>query len=223
MSRCRGFTLLELLIGMVLLGFILALLFASFTLASNSWDAVENRVERTTEEQMARALVRRLVTQLQPMHWKKGVNQPLTFVGEHNRLQAVAPLAAQSGAAGLRVIELGSAADNEHPEQSSAASQRLILRHGPLRYDAEQFSDSIADTTELTLLSDLLAIEFSYFGPVRRGEPSRWQEAWTNPDQLPQLVRIHLASRQPGWSDVIVAPMIGGTGCRWDNFQKRCR
>lgn len=62
MNRGRGFTLLELLIGMTLLGFMLALLFGGFRLAANSWDAVTARTERTTDEQLGRAFLRRLLT-----------------------------------------------------------------------------------------------------------------------------------------------------------------
>ena len=66
MRAARGFSLLELVIGMTLLGFIVALLFGGFRLAANSWDAVETRVERTNDQQLARALVRRLLEQMQP-------------------------------------------------------------------------------------------------------------------------------------------------------------
>ena len=221
MNAARGFTLLELLIGMTLLGFILALLFGGFRLAANSWDAVETRVERTNDEQLARALVRRLLAQMQPLRWKKTVNQPIAFVGEQEVLRAVAPLTGQAGAGGLRLIELGQ--ERGEPTQTGKGPLRLVLRHAPLLYDAENFAGGLGEAKSYLVLGDLDAVEFSYFGPEKRGEPPRWQDAWTNPEQLPQLVRLRLRSREAGWSDLIVAPMVGGTGCRWDNFQKRCR
>ena len=46
-GRVAGFTLLELLIAMSLLGFILALLFAGMRLGARSWDAGEARVEKS--------------------------------------------------------------------------------------------------------------------------------------------------------------------------------
>lgn len=221
MNAARGFTLLELLIGMTLLGFILALLFGGFRLAANSWDAVEARVERTTDEQLARALLRRVLAQMQPVRWKKTVNQPVAFTGERGVLRTLAPLTGQAGAAGLRLIELG----QEEGEASATGkrSLRLVLRHAPVRYDAGNFADGLGEAKSHVVLGDLDAVEFSYFGPEKRGEPPRWQDAWTNPEQLPQLVRLRLASREAGWSDLVVAPMVGGTGCLWDNFQRRCR
>ncbi len=224
MNAERGFTLLELLIGMTLLGFILALLFGGFRLAANSWDAVEARAERTNDEQLARALVRRLLAQMQPLRWKKAVNQPIAFIGERKTLRAVAPLTGQMGAGGLRLIEL--VPESGEPTQTGQTGNgplRLVLRHAPLLYDAEDFAGGLGEAKSHLVLGDLDSVEFSYFGPEKRGEPPRWQDAWTNQEQLPQLVRLRLGSRDAGWGDLVVAPMVGATGCRWDNFQKRCR
>ena len=210
MNNARGFTLLELMIGMTLLGFILALLFGGFRLASNSWDAAETRSERTADELLGRMLVRRLVTQMQPLRWNRAVNRPIAIAGERQALRAVSPLSGQAGVGGLRVIELRVerlAAGREAMEDGNAPL-RLMLRHAPVRYDTVSFTDSLGDVPGHLVLGDLEAVEFSYFGPEKRGEAPRWQEIWTNPEQLPQLVRLHLQSRDAGWADLIIAPMV---------------
>lgn len=219
MNRSRGFTLLELLIGLTLLGFMLALLFAGFRLASDSWDAVDRRALRTTDEEVGRALVRRLVTQLQPIRWKRALNQPVAFVGEPGGLRALAPLSGQASLGGLRVIELV----GERESAGGKESVRLVLRQAPLRYDAENFSDGLVEAKDHTVLNDLTVVQFAYFGEAKTGEPAQWFDAWPNPERLPQLVRITLGSGDSGWSDLLVAPMVGGTGCQWDSFYKRCR
>lgn len=212
MNTERGFTLLELLIGMALLGLILALLFGGFRLASNSWDAAEMRGERTADELLGRMLVRRLVTQLQPLRWNRAVNRPIAVAGEREVLRAVAPLSGQAGVGGLRVIELRVERVAARPQagEKGAGPLRLILRHAPPRYDAAYFADSLGDVPSHLILGDLEAAEFSYFGPEKRGEPPRWQETWTNPEQLPRLVRLRLASKDAGWADLIMTPMING-------------
>jgi general secretion pathway protein J len=219
MNSARGFTLLELLIGMTLLGFILSLLFGGFRLAASSWDAVETRIERTNDEQLARALVRRLLAQMQPVRWKKALNVPIAFSGEQGVLRALAPLTGQAGAGGLRLIELG----RETEGTATGTGMRLVLRQAPVRYDVENFASGLGEAKGYLVLDNLDAVEFSYFGPGKIGDPPRWQDVWTNQEQLPQLVRLRLKSREGGWSDLVVAPMVGGTGCAWDNFQKRCR
>ena len=220
MNAERGFTLLELLIGMTLLGFILALLFGGFRLAANSWDAVQARVERTNDQQLARALVRRLLAQMQPLRWKKAVNQPIAFIGERNVLRSVAPLTAQAGAGGLRLIELGE--ESGEATGTGKGPLRLVLRHAPLRYDAEGFADGLSGAKSHLVLRDLDTLEFSYFGPEKRGEPPHWQDAWTNQQQLPQLLRLRLGSRDTGWAELVVAPMLGSSSCIWDGLYLRC-
>jgi general secretion pathway protein J len=218
MNSSRGFTLLELLIGMTLLGFMLALLFAGFRLASDSWDAVDRRALRTTDEEIARALVRRLVTQLQPMRWKRAINQPLAFTGEPGGFRALAPLSGQAGLGGLRVIELTA----EREPKGGKESVRLVLRQAPLRYDVENFSDGLAQAKDHTVLNDLVAVQFGYFGVPKAGEPAQWFDVWPNTERLPQLMRVRLESRDAGWSDLLITPMIGGEGCHWNAFYKKC-
>lgn len=219
MNGSRGFTLLETLIGMTLLGFILALLFAGFRLASDSWDAVDQRATRTTDEELARALVRRMVTQLQPVRWKQAINQPLAFTGEPTRFRALAPLSEQAGLAGMRVVELS----GEKVSTGGKDSVRLVLRQAPLRYDTANFADGIAEAKPHTLLDNLTIVEFGYFGAPKQGLPTQWLDSWPNTEQLPQLLRVRLGSRDDGWSDMVVVPMVGGTGgCQWNSFFKKC-
>jgi len=133
-------------------------------------------------------------------------------------LRALAPLAGQAGAGGLRLIELRRAAGGD-----GADGHALVLREAPIQYDAEDFSAGLTGAKSHVVLGGLERIGFSYFGPPRRGEAPVWQDTWTNPEQMPLLVRVHLSSRDAGWSEMLVAPMIGGTGCRWDSFHKVCR
>jgi general secretion pathway protein J len=205
MSGSRGFTLLELLIGMTLLGFILALLFGGFRLAANSWNAVEDRAERAADEQAGRALVRRLVTQAQPLHWKLPTGQPLAFEGQREALRMVAPLA---GPIGLRVVELAIEPD-DRPE-SQGAAVRLVLRHGSVRYDIEQFAETVRGQQGHPLLGGLREATFSYFGPEKRGDTPRWQEQWSNPEQFPTLVRLHMAPKNAAPVDLDMVPMANG-------------
>jgi general secretion pathway protein J len=216
----RGFTLLELLIGLTLLGFILALLFGGFRLASRSWDAVTTRTESTSAEQLARSMARRLIAQAQPMRWKKGINPRIAFVGEPGTLIAITPISGPLGAGGLAVIELK--AIGGPAEGATEGPFRLTLRLAPLRYQDEVFSDTLADSEEHLLLDGLTAVEFSYFGSEKPGTLPTWQSTWPNPDQLPKLVRLRLQSSEDGWTDLVASPMIAMSNCRWDSFYKRC-
>jgi len=217
MNKVSGFTLLELLIGLALLGLLLALLFGGFRLASMTWDSSEARQERSMNEQMARSLVRRLLTQMQPLRWRKSPNRAVTFLGEPERLVAIAPLGGALGE-GLQTIEF-SAVSGGTP---NSAKVSLQFRHLGINQESEHFAADIEQAKSHVVLDELLTVRFEYFGAEQRGGVPRWQQVWVNQEELPRLVRIKLESTDTGWSDVIVMPMLNAAGCRWDNFTKRC-
>lgn len=218
MKKIQGFTLLELLIGLTLLGFLLALLFGGFRLAARSWDTVETRLEETSRELMARTFLRRILTQMQPLRWQKAPNQAMAFVGDTTRLAAIAPIGGALGD-GLHVIELSIAASN-----SADGSGRLLFRHASIDRDAEDFIAGVAQAEDHVILDNLVGARFEYFGSPKKGAAAHWHANWSNPEELPRLVRVHLESKDPGWTDAVVAPFLNGTeACRWDSFHKRCR
>lgn len=213
--RCRGFTLLELLIGLVLLGFMLALLFGGFRLATNTWNAIETRLERSTDEQAGLALVRRLIGSMQPLRWVRTLGQPLTFSGQSMRLAAVAPL---TESVGLRLIELTIEAqpyaNNDSPLDPSRGrqrpSQQLVLREQALNYDSERFDDDLPRVAEHRLIGDIGTASFSYFGAEVPGELPDWHSDWKNPEQLPKLVRLRIDGREGNPIELVVATMVSG-------------
>jgi len=218
MKSARGFTLLELLIGLTLLGFLLAVLFGGFRLAAKSWDSIEARLEETSREQMGRALLRRILTQMQPLRWHKAPNQTIAFVGEASRLAAIAPVGGALGN-GLHAVELS--IDFSGVAEGGG---RLLFRHAATDPDSENFAAGVAQAEEHVVLDRLIEARFEYFGSDIKGEAPGWHESWGNLEELPRLVRIRLESSALNWTDVIVSPAQNGTGgCRWDNFHKRCR
>ena len=204
MSVSRGFTLLELLIGMALLGFLLALLFGGFRLASTSWNAIEDRAEKTQDDDAGISAIRRLVAAAQPMHLKEQANQPLAFSGNRQELRLMAPLTMQFG---LRTVEVSIDPDDQ---AANAGGVRLVLRHGAVRFTGEQFAEDLRGNRDQVLVGRLSNANFAYFGPEKRGTEPQWWDDWPNPDQFPTLVRLHLVPRAGAAYDLDMTPMING-------------
>lgn len=201
MNRNLGFSLMELLIGMTLLGFLLAILYGGFRLAANSWDATERRTAVAADQEAGRSAIRRLITEAQPFHLRNARGQqPLAFEGRSDSLRLVAPL----GQIGPRAVEL--AIVNE----AGAKDLKLVLRHGPVRFEAEQFTDVIDDRSSHKVLGDLSNATFAYFGPEKPGDPPAWRNQWLDQERFPVLIRLHLASSDGTALDLDVAPMISG-------------
>lgn len=201
MRRAAGFTLLELLIGMTLLGLILALLFGGFRLALHSWDAVETRQQRTTDEHVTLALVRRLIGSVQPLRLRHQPQQPLTFSGQPDKLVLVAPLAESIG---LRVVEIAIV-----PRQAAGStSLQLVLREGPLRYGHGQLADMLTETHSRILFDKLQSAEFSFFGGRGPNTSPRWHPDWADTDQFPALVRMQLTTGDGDTFDLVAATSV---------------
>ncbi len=216
MSNRRGFTLLELLIGLTLLGFVMALLFGAFHLASRTWDAVSVHSEKVADRQVVLSYLRRMVEQMQPIMWKKTPGLPVAFIGQPGGIHCIASVSGQVGS-GLRAVEIGLAPSDQQGQIA------LVLKQAPLRYQAEVFDDGLAAAEGQTLLNGLDAVEFAYFGAATAEEASDWRDTWEDTKNLPKLVRIRLGWHSDGWSELIIQPMIGSSGCRWDDMSSQCK
>ena len=103
--RQRGFTLLELLIAMTLMGLVLGLLYGGLRLGARSWDAGEQRAERINEMQAVHDFIRRQIRQSLEVFRNTRQGRVLAFQGESRRLLIVAPMFEYLGQGGLYYIE----------------------------------------------------------------------------------------------------------------------
>ncbi len=209
-----GFTLLELLIAMTLLGFILALLFGGLHLGSRSWDAGDARAEKSTRLTLLQEFLRRELNQVTPYFWKNTVNPELAFDGEQNRLNMVAPIAVHLGPGGLFLLALG------------LDDNKLVLMQAPPDSDSKDFS-ALDESEKVVLADHVESLDFAYFGAESRDAEPRWTDHWSTqdtPQRLPYLIRIRIRfSDGQVWPDLVVAPVIGqDTGCVWDDLANRC-
>lgn len=213
--KVRGFTLLELLIAITLLGFILTLLFGGLRLGSRSWDAGEQRSTNNTHLSLVQAFLRRQLAQVRPYRWKKKVNPELAFVGEANSLKFVAPITARLGPGGLYLVSLELVKDQD---ESSLVMKRVIPEP-----DSSDFS-ALDDGEKVVLADKVEAVSFAYFGAETKDAEPRWQDKWDNTKLLPYLIRIRLKfSNGREWPDLVAPTVIGpDTGCAWDSMNNRC-
>ena len=95
-----GFTLLELLIAMTLMGMILVLLFGGLRLGVRSWDASQRQVDTLNSVRSVENFLRREISLTYPYVWKNTPGQRVAFLGERNKLSFVAQLPTRVGGGG---------------------------------------------------------------------------------------------------------------------------
>ena len=203
MSARAGFTLLELLVAMTLLGLIGAMAAGGFRFGLAAWERGSETGMAATEASQALKAVRRLLDGARPIPLRAQVDQEpaILFTGTPDHVTFAAPLPAAVAPPGDFLVELRLAGD------------QLMLRATPLGH-----ASPTLDTESLSavLVEGLSGARFRYFGPVPVGNgeaeipPMRWQPVWAGRTVLPRLVALDLdwadntplaqhAARQPGF------------------------
>ena len=199
-----GFTLLELLIAMTLLGMILLLLFGGLRLGVRSWDASQKQVDSLNSIRSLENFLRRELSLIYPYVWNNAPERRVAFLGERNRLSFVAPLPSRVGGGGLYLVSV--------ELQQRSKVQRIVWKHMPLSSQMQNFS-ALAEIPEMVLAaSDLDNVEeiwLTYFGQENESAAPRWLDRWENSIRLPMLIRVQVKlSNNAQWPDFVVAPML---------------
>ncbi|HET9764068.1 MAG TPA: prepilin-type N-terminal cleavage/methylation domain-containing protein [Casimicrobiaceae bacterium] len=214
--RPQGFTLIELTVALVLVALIGSVLYGSLSLAGDSWNRGEAKVQRTNEMRSTEDFLRRTLTSQHPLRFKKVVEKPLYFLGTRDALSYAAALPGRAGG-GMYYFRLTAAADQS----------RLVLARVIPDYAALTLPDfGNAETT--VLAEGVNAVRFGYFGRDPGSADAvapTWRDRWDDPQRLPDLIRVDVtAADGTAWPTLVVEPRIAmEAGClTWNPAQRRC-
>lgn len=192
MRREGGFTLLELLVALVVFGFILAGLSQGVRYGLRAADAQARLVDRSGDLDSVDRALRRLLTEADPGRSRDGP----ALEGSENRVGFVSVLpGAVTGFVGQQVdVALG-----------VDAAHRLVLRWTP-HLHARRLGPAPAPQ-EAEIMRGVERIELAYW-------KNGWRAAWSE-NAMPALVRLRIifpAGDPRHWPDVVVAPLRGRIG-----------
>lgn len=191
-AAASGFTLLELLIVLALLGLITTVLLAGFRLQAQHAERRAAQVERTGRVVAAHAFLRAQLANAQPAVPAGGQDRAVAFAGGPDRLDLVGLLPQSAAQGGLHLISIAREED------------RLILQWHP--FDGTAPAAGKRDAATAVMLTGVGWAAFSYYGTAPNESRPRWHEAWTAMPHLPSLVRLELSfadgERMP---DLVVA------------------
>jgi general secretion pathway protein J len=189
-NRPNGFTLLELVVALTVLGFLLVGLAQGTRFGLLAW-VTEARVTGSNDD------FNTLDTTLR--HVIEGADpgddlDPAPFIGSRDNLDCITTLPSVAGSSPSRQMRAVLMVDAAH---------RLVLRWRPYVH-ATRLGPPVA-STETELLRGVSRIELSFW---RSG--GNWVDTWRAPD-LPTLVRIRLlfpAGDTRHWPDIVAAPAL---------------
>ncbi len=224
----RGFTLLELLIALALVGLILMLLYGALHFASRAWDSAEARLDRDTRiTALWHYLGDRLRRTRAVQAWVPDARRSdFLFHGETEALEFVTDMPAQLGAGGLYILRLQPVARHGrralllrrwfyHPEVLSGEAgvpPWRPLGEAALNESGLEKPGLRAWYSESVLVEDLREVRFEYFGPPQPGDSEGdWLERWEDRNRLPWLVRLRVTDRQGAWPAMTFGLPGGGS------------
>jgi general secretion pathway protein J len=214
----RGFTLIELVLALALLGVMLVLLHSGLSFALRGWNAAGTSGQLTADRRLGENFLRREVMEAFPMRWKDPMTYRLAFSGEQQRLRFVSSRPPGIAQAGLSLVDV------ELESDRATRAKHLVMRRAMPDDDANDFSPLDHVTERSILVDDLSGISFSYFGAQNDFDTPKWEDSWTYP-RLPLLVRLRMqAADGAPLPDMVMRVVLGEeAGCLENAFQRSCR
>ena len=218
MRRDRGFTLIEMVVAMALLGTMMLLLYSGLTFGLRGWDAADTNGRRTADRRIAENFLRREIGETFPMRFKDPMTLKVAFEGKENRLRFVSSRPAGISASGLSLVGIEIEADD------IKRTRNLVMRRAMPDDDAKDFVP--LDRGERTVLFEGVdGVAFDYFGSENDFSDPKWVEAWEFAGRIPQLIRIRIRASDGSFlPEMVVKLMLGEeAGCLESAFQRVCR
>lgn len=195
-----GFTLLEMLIAITLLGIMMTLLFGSLRTCVRSWEAGERLAAKTGRLAVIHSFIRGYLSNAMPLIDDISEEDPVfSFKGTERNVQFVSALPASAGRGGLYLFNL------DLVVQGREKALVLTLRpFYPLFDDAEEVKE------EVVILENVEDMKLAYFGEdTDLDEEFRWHESWEERNALPKLVQVEISVEgEPAWPTLYAAPRL---------------
>jgi general secretion pathway protein J len=184
-----GFTLLETLVALVVLGFLMTGLVQGLRLGVVAWQMQSHKLAEQGDVDAADRTLRTLIARMDPGGFSP---QRPTFVGNSHGLAFTASLPEAADALGAREADVTLGLSDSHD------MQLLWVPHYRNRIAQPPTPDRVV------LRHDVDHLELAYWQAAKTG----WQPEWTE-RALPKLIRIRAVPSSGGQAgpDIVIAPM----------------
>lgn len=207
-AQNHGFTLVELLVAITLLGMLMAALFGGLRLGARVWETADERLDASMRTQVVQDFIRQRLAEMLPLETippelaAEARSEP-AFIGTTAAMRFASPLPEHLGA-GVYLMELALAEGGAVDGTGS-----LVLRWRPFEADGQALEEVAPE--ERVLLENVQALELAYFGTIDPAQPPGWWQGWEGQAHLPRLISVRLLfpERDPrAWPELIVQPML---------------
>jgi general secretion pathway protein J len=176
-----GFTLVELLIAIAILGLLMTAAFGSLTLGSRSWELGISKADANQDLRTSIDFVKRQFAHLVPISRNVDGQDRIVFTGEPDVARFVAP-APESLGSGLIVLTLAL--------ERQAADVNVWFSIAPFD-PGEPSQQSVREAWQRSLFAELADASISYFGAPTEMDENAWRTSWQrDATRFPGVVRL---------------------------------
>jgi general secretion pathway protein J len=196
-GRQTGFTLLEMLVSLVVLGFLVVGLTQGVRAGLKLWEAQTLRIGETGELDAGARVLRALLNGIwvpSQASVGRGAAGKTEIEGRPDSLAFLADLPTGLGTTRLANITL------------ELRERRLVLRWSPHRHELTNGPEP--EPIETELIRGVERLDLAYWGSPSPDQAAGWQAQWNSP-AIPGLIRVRLAFAKGDrrrWPDLIAAP-----------------
>jgi len=206
-----GFTLLELLISMVLLGMLAVALFGVLHFGAQVWRSTGESSLSRDRVFLAQEILTDEIGSAYPKFVRVSADEAYAeFDGSPDRLTFLAPAKAPSGA--LDWVTIGLTTIDGVPS--------LVL------WTSLELQPNAKPHLETVLLKGVRSLAISYYGAGDPREPPSWHDAWKNNLTIPSLIRIRatLTDGRAVWPVLDIVPHVSvDQSCTYDGLTHYCQ
>jgi len=217
-ARAAGFTLIELVIALALMGVMVLFMYSGLAFGLRGWDAADTNGRRTADRRIAENFLRREVAELFPMRWKDPLVLRLAFEGKPDLLRFVSVRPAGISVTGLSLVGVA-------VEQDTVKRTRNLVMRRASPGDEQKDFGPLAQGEATILFEDIDSVAFEYYGAENDFTDPKWVDTWEWPGRIPQLIRIRVRTADGSYlPEMIVRMMLSEeAGCLESQFQRVCR
>lgn len=213
--RSNGFTLVEMLVSLAVLGLMSTLLLDGVRQTGSFVSRESRRTADREDVVAAQEMLRGRLEQLRPVLTPSSATPEADIRGDEAVLTFVAPGLDRAGPTSLWRYRI-----------AVTAAGDLVVYTGDTLDDRFDLEAGDAGWRLFTLVRNVAAIRIAYFGENLRGAGRTWHSRWEGRPQPPELVRVAITFRGGDsrvWPDLIVRPRATvNSACRIAKLTGRC-
>jgi general secretion pathway protein J len=189
LSSKLGFTLIEVLVALTILGFILLILFGAFRLGFSAWNRGESMKEEFQKVRIISQMISRQIKSAVPYKIKtqKAEGDYLAFEGKAHSLKFVSafPMKAKKAEGFVYAVY-------EFKEGGKEGGRLVLYEQRVLNKDF--FADDLREDLGISILEGISNVRFEFYREEdpEQNKPEEWVEEWNAKEEkeLPKALRM---------------------------------